>query len=321
MPGIVTHHHFGRVVYGGLNTIVQNNINNLALYDFATSGPNAFLFKEFWKKDVRIDNAKISELFHTNKTKDFFIELVKQCKMNRNLFGYLAGFITHYYLDVFTNPYIYYRSGVYDIEKNGSIKYRGLHMKMERLMDCYIIDNYYTGKPKNFRIKKKVLSIKKLNKTYKESFDRLFNNVYGIADGYKWINKCIFGEKLFYTLTYDPIGIKTAILNKVDDGKSIIDFNQLTYYKKVLDMKKYDIFNFKHSKWCNPTNENITSIDSFFDLFEKAKIASIKCINEMFRYVYLDEPVNFDYYFNDLSYVTGLKCEKGSKLQYFNTIF
>jgi hypothetical protein len=47
MPGIVMHHHFGKVVYSALPEEVKKVIYNVDLFDFATTGPNAFSYINF----------------------------------------------------------------------------------------------------------------------------------------------------------------------------------------------------------------------------------------------------------------------------------
>ena len=42
MPNIVMHHHFGKVVYSALSDDIKKAIDDVNLYDFATSGPNSF---------------------------------------------------------------------------------------------------------------------------------------------------------------------------------------------------------------------------------------------------------------------------------------
>ena len=57
MPGIVMHHHFGRVVFSALNDEVKRKIYNIDLYDYATSGPDAFIYNNFL-------NSKLQKVNH-----------------------------------------------------------------------------------------------------------------------------------------------------------------------------------------------------------------------------------------------------------------
>ena len=47
MPGIVMHHHFGKVVYSALPEDVKNALNNINLYDYGTTCPDSFSYVNF----------------------------------------------------------------------------------------------------------------------------------------------------------------------------------------------------------------------------------------------------------------------------------
>ena len=177
MPNIVMHHHFGKVVYSALSEEVKKVIDNIKLYDFATSGPDCFEKINFFSG--KSDNQNFSDYLHEHKSKEFLTKLVDIARVDYNMFNYLCGFITHYFLDTYTNPYIYHKVGIYEKDDIETLEYRGLHMRLERAMDCYVIENYYEGKPHKFNIKRKILKLKKINKSSKEGFDRLYLSVYG----------------------------------------------------------------------------------------------------------------------------------------------
>ena len=298
MPDLVMHHHFARVVYSALTDEAKRSINNNGLYDFACLGPDAFLFSNFLSKEKNKSAREICELLHSTKTQDFLVELAKLAKINKDLFPYLCGYVTHYYLDITTNPYIYYKTDIYDPEVPNSIKNRGLKLKLERAMDSYVIQNYYSVSPNKFKIYKKILYLKKIPKTIQRDLD-----------------------VLFYRFIYDPFGIKNKLFEKFDNGKSEVDWNYVSFYNKSLNTRTFDIFNFKHERWFNPVNKEITSIDSFFNLFDKAKLMSLECIETLYNYVFFDEDVNLEYYFSNVSYKTGLNCHGDNVMKYFNNIF
>ena len=167
MPGIVMHHHFGRVVFSALNDEVKRKIYNIDLYDYATSGPDAFIYNNFLNSKLQKESKSFSKLMHRTHTKDFISKMIEVSRVDFNMFNYLCGFITHYFLDTYTNPYIYHKVGIYEKDDIETLEYRGLHMRLERAMDCYVIENYYEGKPHKFNIKRKILKLKKINKSSK----------------------------------------------------------------------------------------------------------------------------------------------------------
>lgn len=321
MPNIVMHHHFGKVVYSALTEEIKNAIDNIYLYDFATSGPDCFSKINFLNAKHQRDNKKFCDYMHSHKSKEFFLKMIEIARVDYNMFNYLCGSITHYYLDVFTNPYIIYSTGIYEVNEKSTQEYRGLQQRLKLAMDCYVIENYYDSKPHTFKISKKILKLRKVSKNSKESLDRLYSTVYGKNDGYKFVNSAIKWQKFYYFLTFDRFGIINKILTKKDDGKSINDLKQISYYNKRVNLGTPDIFNLKHSIWNNPVDKDIESDESFFDLFDKAKKIAVECISDLYKYVFMNESFDFEYYFKDLSYYTGFPCSYNLEMKYFDNIF
>ena len=237
------------------------------------------------------------------------------------MFNYLCGNITHYFLDVFTNPFISYHSGIYNSKDETTIIYRGLQRKLERAMDCYVIENYYDSKVNSFNIKNKILKLKKISKNSKESLDRLYLTVYGKNDGYKFVNSSIKWQRRYYSLIFDRFGLKNKFLTKRDDGISQNDYKQVSYYDKIINLNEIDIFNFKHNTWNNPVDKDMVSTDSFFDLLDKAKKVCVNCIQDLYTAIYGNETFDVEAYFKDLSYITGIPCTYDLEMKFFNIIF
>ncbi len=321
MPGIVMHNHFAKMVYGSLSDELKDIINNPNLYEFAAYAPNVFLYRGLYSKKNRTYNSELYNMMHTKNIKTFLISLAKQSKMNKDLYAYLCGYLTHYYLDAFVQAYIIHKSGIYDPNINNSIRYRGLNQKIERAMDAYMIENYFNANPNTFKINHKINKLKKLPKPIWSDLDIVYEKAYDLSNAHKLINKSIASMRRYFFFIYDPIGIKNKIFSKIDNGKTVFDLNYLSFYNKTINSRKFDIFNFKHERWFNPADDTITSIDSFFDLMEKAKKISIEAINALYKYVYLDEEVDLNKYFVDISMITGLAPNMPSELKYFNCVF
>ncbi len=321
MPGIIMHNHFAKIVYGSLSDELKDVINNQNLYEFAANAPDVFLYRGLYSKKNRTYNHELFDMMHTKNIKTFLISLANQCKMNKDLYAYLCGYLTHYYLDVFTNAYIIHKSGIYDPTINNSIRYRGLKQRMERAMDAYIVENYFNANPDTFNLNHKINKLKKLPKSIFNDLDLVYEQAYDLSNAHKLINKSIACERRFFFWIHDPIGIKNKIFSKIDNGKTVFDLNYLSYYNKTINSRRFDIFNFKHERWFNPADDTITSIDSFFDLMEKAKKISIEAISALYKYVYLDEEIDLNKYFVDVSMISGLPTNIPCEFKYFNCVF
>ena len=323
MPGIVLHNHFAGIVIEAVKEEVKRKINEQdKLYYFACTLPNAFKYESFYSTHKRKVALSTKDYIENHEVKKYFIELVERTRMNKDLFSLLCGQICTFYLDISVNPFIYYRSGKYNPNVDNTIKYRGFIQKTELGIDSYLIDNYYKGPKHNyFSIRRRLLKLSKLPKTIEDDLNFIYKDIYNINEGAKKINKVIKDQKRYYSFAYDPFGIKQKILSARDDGKSELDLNYITYYNKLIDTKKFDIFNLKHDKWSNPSNSYFFSIDSLFDLIERAKTMSVKCIEELYKNIFLDEEISLDYYFSDLSYLTGLANKSKQEMSSFSSIY
>ena len=78
MPGIVMHHHFGKVVYSALPEEIKAVLNNVNVYDYGTSAPDSFSYVNFINNKNQKDSKAFSDYVHTHKTKDFFARTIKE---------------------------------------------------------------------------------------------------------------------------------------------------------------------------------------------------------------------------------------------------
>jgi len=318
MPDLIMHHYFGRNVFKNMPDVVRNEITNLDLYDFATAGADPFFFVKFLNFEKNAQSREFGGRMHREKTGLFLQALIENTKEEKELFSYLCGFITHYVLDSTMHPYIFYATGVYNVNNANTKEYRGLHTKLERAIDIYILKNYYTEKPYRFKIHRHILRLRKLPISLKEVVDKAYT-IYDCDNGYEKVNEAIKYQRKFYRFIYDPIGLKHRFLTLLDNGKSSLDFRVLSYYGK--EIKDIDILNSQGKKWCNPLDKSIVSNESLFALENKALEKALDLIEKAFRYIFLDEAIDLTKHFLDISYLTGLDCDLGTNMQYFNNIF
>jgi hypothetical protein len=319
MPDIVMHHYFGREVINELEDRTVSKIKNIELYDFATAGPDPFFFVSFFKMKKNIISREFGNYMHRHKSREFFLELIEQTKINHGLFPYLSGFVCHYYLDVVTHPYVFYYTGVYDKHDPSTCQYRGLHTRLERAMDSYVIKSYYSSPPEKFKIHKVILKQKGLDKHLKYGLDILYKNVYDHDNAYEHICKSIKDQRKFYKFIYDPRGFKNILLSKLDNGQSSLDLSFLSYYGKSIE--DIDIFNLEHRQWLNPVDKNIISEKTFFELFTEAKQSAITTINALYAHIFDGENNNVGTHFKNSSYLTGINCDLDNEMINFQNIF
>jgi hypothetical protein len=318
MPDLVMHHYFGRELLKALNQDIKAQITNLPLYDFATAGPDPFFFVSFWNKTKNSVSLGFGNNMHRVKTREFFNKLTEITINDQKMFSYLCGLIAHFALDTKAHPYVFHKTGVYDVNNPQTLIYRGLHTKLERAMDSYIIRNKYHAIPYKFKIYKRILTLKKLDKSYQNALDQLYLTVFNHQDGYKHVNKSIKDQRRFYKFIYDPWGIKQKLLTKLDNGKSTLDLKVLSYYKK--ELIDIDIFNEAHNFWCNPVKQELTSNQSFFDLFQDAIQMATALITNVYQVIFRKQSLD-EQMFPNVNYLDGLDCDLNMQMQYFSNIF
>ena len=323
MPDLVAHYYFGEEVLKKIPSEIKERITNQNLYLFTTAGPDPFFLYKFLNGKKNKEVREFGNYMHRHSTKRFFEELINRCKVSKNkdiLFSYLTGFIAHYSLDSLAHPYIFHKTGEY-LGTKETLHYRGLHTKLERAIDSYIIRVYYFKKPWKFKISKEVLKLKKLPQEIYEDLDEVYLKAFDYKNASKIINETVKDQIKFYNFIHDPVGLKQELFEIIDNGKSGLDYTKFSYYHKEID--DVDIFNLNHKKWVNPVDDRIYSFDSFWDLFEKAKKKAQELIEISYDIIYLNKEVNLDLYFENLSYLTGINCSKENAhdMKYFDNIF
>ena len=110
----------------------------------------------------------------------------------------LIPYISHYYLDLYTHPFIYYKSGIFNKKDKSTYKYNGLHQGYEYLIDLYFINKrqnlaYYKFKPHKFLFNKINIS-----KELSRLIDNNFDETYHLKNTASYYKKSLNDMYLFY---------------------------------------------------------------------------------------------------------------------------
>ena len=146
MPSSMTHTYFGLDVYNKLNTQSKEKISNsLEYFKLFSQGSDPFMFYNFLLGKKAKMYSDVQGIIHTKKTREFFITTIKYIHENNlsnnpDVMAYLYGYICHYFLDLYTHPFIYYKSGKFKKEDKNTYKYNGLHQTIEYAIDLYFIN-------------------------------------------------------------------------------------------------------------------------------------------------------------------------------------
>ena len=244
---------------------------------------------------------KLFDYQHANKIKEYFeslLKLVKQNKLqdNSEVMAFVYGQIDHYILDTITHPYIYYITE--NLPQNNVILPHGL---IEMWIDDYIVKKFNINE-KNYYHKLKINS---------EKLKNLINNLYS-----KVYNKSLSYLKYKYgmlLINLFDLKVRRNSIKVAPFLTKILNIGDVAYHENLSKVLPY--LNLDKDIWYNPeTGEK--SNDSFDDLWIKSIDISLETIDDINKYLYLDRELKNPYISNNISYNTGLPCEKGQSFQH-----
>lgn len=320
MPASVTHAFFVKDIYDILPDNIKSKLDIKRLRMFSQSTDSLLFYNLFSLRKGKSIRA-LQKYSHNNQSQDFFINLLRYIKDNNikdvDTYSFLVGFISHYVLDSIVHPYIFYRTGNFIKGDSSTYKYNGIHHFMETFLDNDMIRRRLKINPYKFNISKFCFCLKPLSNELNRTIDYTFYNTFKVKNMSKIYYKSLKEMKRDINLfRRDPHGFKRNIYKFIDtfttDGTFRLE--AVSYYYPLKD--KHNFLNSNHSLWRNPVVYNITSKESFIDLYLKSiKIAKvIVCAS----FDYLDgKDIDLEKIFTNNSYLTGLHCEIKKKMKYF----
>ena len=260
--------------------------------------------------------------FHQNKTQSFFINLLNYVKSNQlnndvDVSSFIVGFICHYILDSTIHPYIIYKSGVFDKKNHLTFKYNNIHAIMETFLDNDMILRRNKTNPYNFPLNKFCFDLRTFSNDLNKTIDYTFYKTFKIKNMSKIYFKSL--KQMRYSLILfrkDRFGIKKFFYKLIDTFtmKNTFRFDAISYHFPIED--RHNFLNSTHQLWRNPAIYDMTSTESFIDLYLKAiKMAKvIVCAS----FDFLEgRDIDLEKIFINTNYLTGLNCELKKELKYF----
>ena len=321
MPATAVHAYFAQDLNDILPKEIKNKLDVDRLKTFGQSTDSLMFYNLF----SILPGKKIRDFqkyFHTNKTQEFFINLINYIKENDytediDVNSFLVGAICHYVLDSTVHPYIYYKTGYFNKNDKSTYKYNNVHTFMETFLDNDMIKRRESINPYKFNISKFSFDTSKfsneLNDTIKYTFKETFdvNNMDKIY--YKSLKQM---RNSIFIFRQDRYGIKKFFYKLADTftSKRVFRFEAISYHYPLND--RHNFLNENHKLWRNPCDYSLTSEESFLDLYLRAlKLAKVM-ICASFDYIN-GKDIELEKVFINKSYITGLDCELDKELKYF----
>jgi len=320
MPATITHAFFAKDIYDILPEKITEKLDFDRLKMFAQStDPLMFynLFSVMPGKKIR----KFQYYFHDNKTQEFFINLLEFVRStnykDKDVYSFIVGFITHYILDTTLHPYIIYKTGIFDKKRPSTYKYNNVHHFMENFIDMDIVRRRLRINPYSYDFVKYCFDTREFSKELNKTINYTFYTTFQIKDMSKIYYKSLKQTKCYFkALRMDKSGIKKNIYKIMDTftPRSCYRFEAISYHQSLDD--KHNYLNNNHTLWRNPSDYDITSTESFVDLYLKALKQAKDVILGTFDFLDGKE-ISLEKLFPNISYANGLDCSNKKELKYF----
>jgi len=320
MPATITHAYFAKDVIDILPKNIEKELDIKRCMTFAQGTDSLMfynLFSIFPGKRIR----KFYEYFHNNKSQEFFINLLNYVKDNKidnpDVFSFIVGFICHYVLDSNLHPYIIYKTGIFNKNNPSTYKYNNAHHFMETFIDNDMISRRTNINPYKFRIRKFCFDTSYFSDSLRETINTTFYDTFHVSDMSRIYRRSLRQMKHYLTIfRRDPYGIKKFFYMLIDTftPRKWYRFEAISYHYPLEDRHNY--LNSDNSLWRNPTTYDMTSTESFVDLYLKSIKQAKVMICASFDYLN-GKDIDLKKIFTNNSYVTGLNCNLKKELKYF----
>lgn len=320
MPATVVHAYFAQDLNDILPREIKNklDVNRLKMFGQSTDSLMFYnLFSVLPGKKIR----NFQKYFHTNKTQEFFVNLINYIKENNiediDVNSFLVGTICHFVLDSIVHPYIYYKTGYFNKNDKSTYKYNNVHTFMETFLDNDMIKRRESINPYKFNISKFSFDTSKFSNELKDTIKYTFKETYDVDNMDKIYYKSLKQMRnSIFIFRQDRYGIKKFFYKLADTftSKRVFRFEAISYHYPLND--RHNFLNENHKLWRNPSEYSLTSEESFLDLYLKAlKLAKVM-VCASFDYIN-GKDIELEKVFINKSYITGLDCELDKELKYF----
>ena len=320
MPATITHAFFAKDIYDILPEDITEKIDLQRLKMFSQSTDSLMFYNLFSilpGKDIR----KFQGYFHTNNSQEFFITLLKYIKYHKindiDTYTYLVGMICHYALDSTIHPYVVYKTRRFDKRKPSTYKYNNVHAFMETYIDNDMVRRRMKCNPYKFDFIRYCFDTRPFSHDLDKVINYTFYHTFKIRGMSKIYYKSIKQMKMALRLfRKDRYGIKKFIYQLADTftPRSCYRFEAISYHYPLVDTHNY--LNNDHKTWRHPCIYDLTSEESFIDLYLKTIQEAKELIYSSFAYLN-NEDIDLTTVFTNKSYVTGLDCNDKKELKYF----
>lgn len=321
MPGPKTHAVFYKELKEKLSDTTLNSFPNYDDYALFAQGHDFLIYHDFYKikstKQLN-DNLENSVLLQEYDFPEFVYQFLKTATENgaieeeqtRLFIG--AGYVMHHLLDAYTHPQIIYYSGDHVRDPKNKTWMHGI---VENLIDIYMMKYKEHLDPKKYPVYRDFSPQFEVSSRLIQTLDDSLKATYQIDHGGHTFEKSFTQLELFMRIfKYDRLGVKQKVFDAVDP--IVKGSSSFSYHRDFDAALKY--LNLEHEIWYHPMDNDISSQESFLDLYNKALMEGASIVDELEKICQSGSIKKDDIYsiIPNVSSVHGLAC--GQKLKIKN---
>lgn len=266
MPFIWTHIQFSEDVIDAIEG--SSLFSQLESYmKLGAQGANLFFYQCFYTE--RKENPAYQMNQRILKTyPDILLNMIKTAKfMNKQAHAYTFGFITHYILESYIQPYILYFANYFDYGRE----------EFKAIIDTCIMGKYYNLNTWKVPVYKEInvgLALDEdIIKLLYTMINRHFPKIHIRSINY--IQRSYWKMRLLLKLLFDPHGWKCKLFRSYFPIYSSHTFKE----------NHPDYLNLNHATWIDVATNKQTE-KSFINLYDEAHAQAIEIMNKVFNYWY-----------------------------------
>lgn len=322
MPNVVTHGLMALDVY---NQIESSRVKSAIkahpkAYLLGSNGPDILFYYQAlpWQNETKNKRvADVGHAMHSSKINEFYdeafrlIHLIKDKKRQDILISFMAGHLQHWALDSLAHPFVFYRSG----PLNGKRPYD--HYRYESMIDALMLTYVKNRRLKELKVKRLVDVSKEERRIIATFYQRLIDSVLKIQLNIEEIEGAIVTMKQSLTYLYSPNNIMFDLVSRYERRKNI----PWKYSSHIVSSRidaHFDVLNLRHDAWCNPSDPEDISTQSFIDIYNQSIDLGIQTLDFLENKLENKEG-SFETILQGKTYDTGKK--EGLKMQVYDSIY
>ena len=310
MPNILTHDLFAMDVLGKLKdekikAIIKRYPKE---YHIGANGPDFLFYYNVFPWQNSESNKRISSyggLVHRKKINQFFEMAIVLCNTEEDsdnkeaMISFLAGHICHWVLDSSTHPMIFYRS-------DGTTKETVFwHYRYESMIDTKMVMDIKKEDIMKYPTYEMLdydgLSVDAITNIY----EPILKKYWDIEIDKKIVEKCLHDFRSAAKMLFAPSAFFFYFLQTLERliGKKWMLTSHMILRKSD---HKHDVLNLKHDTWYNPCDKNISSTQSFVDIYEEGIEKAAYLLDILYESIQKNDASEITSFMNNRSYETGL---------------